>query len=146
MKYKLLILALSVTSFISSFAQAKAEKEVATAVEALRIAMIDGNKAALENIVADSLSYGHSNGNVQNKTVFIDKIVSGQSDFVSITLTNQVITVVGNTALVRHRLNAVTNDNNKPGTVELDILLVFQKQHGHWLLLARQAVKVLHDK
>jgi len=131
---------------VSSFAQTKDEKAVAAAIEALRIAMVDGNKQALESAVSDSLSYGHSSGHVQGKREFVDKIVSGQSDFVSITLTNQTISVAGNTAIVRHRLNAVTNDNNKPGTVELDILLVFQKQHGHWLLLARQAIKVVHDK
>jgi len=147
MKYKIVVLSFLISFFtVSSFAQTKDEKAVAAAIEVLRIAMVDGNKQALESAVSDSLSYGHSSGHVQGKREFVDKIVSGQSDFVSITLTNQTISVAGNTAIVRHRLNAVTNDNNKPGTVELDILLVFQKQHGHWLLLARQAVKVVHDK
>jgi len=147
MKYKAVLLSFLMLFFAAvAFAQTKEEKAVAAAVENLRIAMIDGNKTALENAVSDSLSYGHSSGKVQGKQEFVDKIVTGQSDFVSITLTNQTIAVVDNTAIVRHRLNAVTNDNNKPGTVELDILLIFQKQHKHWLLLARQAVKVVHDK
>ena len=34
-----------------------------------------------------------------------------------------------------------TNNDNKPGEVHLLILLVWQKQHGQWKLLARQAVK-----
>jgi hypothetical protein len=49
--------------------------------------------------------------------------------------------VVGNTATVRHILSAKTFDNKVPGTVRLEILLVWVKSHGSWKLLARQAVK-----
>jgi ketosteroid isomerase-like protein len=45
------------------------------------------------------------------------------------------------TAIVRHNMAAKTNDNGKPGEVHLHILLVWQKQHGNWKLVARQAVK-----
>lgn len=123
-------------------AQSKAEKAVAAAVEQLRLAMISGDRAALNGIVADELSYGHSSGKVEDKATFIEKIVSGQSDFVSIDLTEQTIKVAGKTAIIRHRLTAKTNDGGKPGNVDLNILLVFQKQHYKWVLLARQAVKV----
>ena len=79
---------------------------------------------------------------VEGKAEFISKIVSGKSDFVSIGLNNQTIAVSGSTAIVRHRLDAKTNDNGKPGEVHLQVLLVWQKLHGHWKLLARQAVKI----
>src|SRR5262245_10658645 len=123
-------------------AQSKDEKAVADAVEKLKQAMIDGNKTGLENAVADQLSYGHSSGRVENKKEFVDKIVSGQSDFVTIDLQDQTISISDNTAIVRHKLNATTNDSGKPGEVHLLVLLVFQKQKGAWKLLARQAVKV----
>lgn len=116
--------------------------EVGAAVEKLRKAMIDGNKKDLESIAMNELSYGHSGGHVEGKAEFVEKIVSGKSDFVTIDLTEQVITVVGNTAIVRHKLSATTNDNNKPGEVHLGVLLVFQKVRGDWKLLARQAVKL----
>ena len=72
--------------------KAKKETAVANAVEQLRKAMIDGNKAELENIASEQLSYGHSSGYVEDKTEFVDKIVSGKSDFVTIELTEQTIT------------------------------------------------------
>jgi hypothetical protein len=124
-----------------SLAQSGAAGAVAKAVEQLRLAMISGNRADLEKITAEQLSYGHSGGKVEDRKEFIDNIVSGKSDFVTIDLTGQTISVSGNTALVRHRLQATTNDSGHPGTVTLDILLVWQKQKGHWKLLARQAVK-----
>ncbi|HEX7902356.1 MAG TPA: nuclear transport factor 2 family protein [Chitinophagaceae bacterium] len=140
-KFLLPVFMLLLTS-ITTLAQNKHETKVAAAVEQLRNAMISGNRTSLENIAADQLSYGHSGGGVENKAEFVEKIASGKSDFVSIELTEQTISVSGKTAVVRHILNASTNDDGKPGTVKLKVLLVWQKQNGKWKLLARQAVKL----
>ena len=129
-----------------TMAQSKEEKEIAAAVETLRLAMISGDQKALEAIAADQLSYGHSSGNVEDKKTFVHTLTSGKSDFVTIDLTDQTITVSGNTAIVRHKLNATNNDGGKPGTVSLVIMTVWQKQHKHWVLLARQAVKIAPPK
>lgn len=123
-------------------AQTKEETAVANAVEKLRKAMIDGNRQDLENIVLDKLSYGHSGGHVDDKKEFVEKLASGASDFVTIDLSEQTINVSGNTAIVRHKLEAKTNDGGKPAEVHLLVLLIFQKDHRQWKLLARQAVKV----
>lgn len=123
-------------------AQRKSEKAVANAVEQLRNAMVSGGRPALESIAHDKLSYGHSGGAVEDKAAFVEKIASGKSDFVSIDLSEQTISVSGKTAIVRHVLNAKTNDAGKPGEVHLRILLIFQKDGGKWKLLARQAVKL----
>jgi ketosteroid isomerase-like protein len=129
--------------FVSrSFAQDKEENAVAAAVETLRKAMIDPDKAILEKLTMDELSYGHSSGVVQTRQEFIEALTSGKSDFVTIELSQQTVKVVGKTALVRHVLTGTTNDGGKPGTVKLSVLLVWQEVKGEWKLLARQAVKV----
>jgi ketosteroid isomerase-like protein len=125
-----------------TMAQSKEEAAVNAAVENLKKAMIDGDKAGLQNITSDKLSYGHSSGRVEDKATFVDNIVTGKSDFVTIELTNQTVSVSGDAAIVRHSLSATTNDSGNPGSVKLNILLVWQKQKGQWKLLARQAVKV----
>ena len=127
---------------ISAFAQTKDEKDVAAAVEFMRKAMVDGDRANLTKLAADDLSYGHSSGKIQDKKEFVEAIASGASDFVTIDLTDQTIKVAGNTAIVRHKLSAQTNDGGKPGSTVLGIMLVFQKQKGAWKLLARQAYKL----
>lgn len=126
----------------SAYQAGRHEKAVAAAVEELRMAMIDANKTELEKLVAEELSYGHSGGHIDDKKDFVEKIVSGKSDFVTIELSEQTIRVSGKTAIVRHILKAKTNDAGKPGEVHLRILLVWQKQAGKWKLLARQAVKM----
>lgn len=141
MKYLLSLLLLSVLSF-PAISQTKDEKAVATAVEKLRMAMITGERSMLESIASDSLSYGHSGGNVQNKSEFVEGIASGKSDFVTIELSGQTISVVNNVAVVRHTLSATTNDGGKPGTVKIHVLTVWEKVKGDWKMLARQAVKL----
>ncbi len=128
--------------FVATSGQSKQETAVANATEKLRKAMVDGNKEELEKSVSDKLSYGHSSGHIDDKKEFVEKIASGKSDFVSIDLSEQTISVSGKTAIVRHILNAKTNDGGKPGEVHLRILLVWQKTGGQWVLLARQAVKI----
>jgi len=124
-----------------TYAQSREEKAVAKAVEYMRKAMIDGNKSSLEKLADDKLTYGHSSGLLEDKPTFVEHIVSGRSDFVTINLSGQTITVAGNTAIVRHVLDADTNDSGKPGTVHLRVMLVFIKEGKDWKLLARQAFK-----
>jgi hypothetical protein len=123
-------------------AQEMNDPTLASAVEAFRKALIDPTKAALDKLTMDELSYGHSSGLIQDKTAFEEALLSGASDFVSIELTDQTMKVVGNTAWVRHKLSAVTNDGGKQGETHLSVLLIWMKQKGQWRLLARQAVKV----
>lgn len=127
---------------ISLFAQSKSETQVAAATERLRKAMVDGDKAALENLATEQLSYGHSGGHIDDKKEFVEKLASGNSDFLTIDLTEQTISVSGKTAIVRHILTAKTHDKGKePADVKLRVILVWQKKGSQWKLLARQAVK-----
>lgn len=142
MKKIILTIAVFLFLILQGNAQLKQQTAVTNAVEQLRKAMVDADSVMLDKLTSEKLSYGHSSGHLDNKTVFIQKIVSGKSDFVTLEFTEQSISISRNTAVVRHKLNAVTNDNGKPGEVHLSVLLVWQKLHGQWKLLARQAVKL----
>jgi len=124
-----------------SVAQSVKIRNIQTAIDNLKNAMVSGDRLQLEKIASDKLSYGHSGGHIEGKSEFIEKIVSGKSDFVSIDFTEQTISVVGKNAIVRHQLSAVTNDNGKPGNVKIKVLLIFLKEKGQWKMLARQAIK-----
>ena len=137
--FTLMIIIISGTGLL---AQSKDEKAVATAVETLRKAMIDGNEAVLKGITAKELTYGHSSGLLEDKDAFVAALASGKSDFVTIELKEQTITVVGNVALVRHKLYGDLNSGGKTSEVKLGVLLVWQKHGSDWKLLARQAFKL----
>lgn len=142
MKKTMGLLMVCLTLCVAVQAQSKEEKEVAAAVENLRKAMIDANKAQLEKLAADELTYGHSSGTIEDKDTFVEALISGKSDFETMDLSDQTIKIVGNTALVRHNLSAKVKNSGTPGTANLGILLVWQKQGGNWKLLARQAFKL----
>ena len=123
-------------------AQSKDEVSVLAAVENMRLALISGDRTALENVAATDLSYGHSSGKIQDKAAFVEAIASGSSDFVTVEYKNQTLKVTGKTAIVRHELHAKTNDGGKPGEAHIGVLLVWQKQGKDWKLLGRQAFKL----
>ncbi|ADB36519.1 nuclear transport factor 2 family protein [Spirosoma linguale] len=144
MKKTILVALVTVCSLLSlnGNAQSKDQAAVTQAVSQLRTLMIDPDKAKLEALATDELSYGHSNGKLEDKKEFIEALMNGSSDFKTIDLTDQTVTVVDNTAFVRHKLMAETANDGKPGTAKLSVLLVWVKQKGSWKLLARQAVKI----
>ena len=129
--------------FIPSFlsAQSAKEKKVLLAVASLTKAMIDPDSSALYAMISPDLSYGHSGGRAEDAASFVRTLVSGKSDFVSIVLSGQSVSIHKKVAIVRHQLDAVSNDNGKPGEAHLFVLLVWHWERGGWKLLARQAVK-----
>lgn len=129
---------------VSSFAQQKnAEKEVDQAVSKLLALMVTPDSTKLDQLLLNNLSYGHSSGKIQNKQEFMHSLLSGESDFLDdIIIADPKTIVQGNTALVRHKLMAQTNDKGIKGSVNLYILLIWSKEKAGWKLLGRQAVKV----
>ena len=116
------------------------EVAVSAAVEALRKAMIAGDRAELDRLSLPELSYGHSSGRIENKAEFIEALVSGKSGFSAIELSDQTINVIDQIALVRHTFNGKRKaDGNN---MKLSILTVWLDRGGQWKLLARQAAKL----
>src|SRR5690606_16747551 len=98
---------------------------------------------ALEALFEESLTYGHSNGLIEDRTTCIASMVTGKFNFTSLEFSEQSIDVVGNTAVVRHVMFAHTADAGKePGTVRLHVLQVWVHKDGKWQLIARQAVRI----
>ncbi len=59
------------------YSQSQAEQAVATAVIALHSNVVNPERKALDMLVSNDLSYGHSAGKVENKEQFIDFLFNG---------------------------------------------------------------------
>ena len=57
-------------------AQAAEEAAVADSVETLRKALLEANKAKLEQVASAQISYGHSDGRVETKEQFINGVMT----------------------------------------------------------------------
>ena len=116
------------------------EGAVTAAVEALRKAMVAGDKAALDRLTQAELSYGHSSGRLENKAEFIETLTNGKAGFTAIELSDQSVNVVDKVALVRHVFNGTARKDG--GHIKLSILTVWTPQQDQWKMLARQAAKL----
>jgi D-serine deaminase-like pyridoxal phosphate-dependent protein len=138
---KMIVLIGVVLFSVHSYGQTN--EKLIKAAESMRALMVDPIKQQLQNLLADSLSYGHSSGKIDTKKTFVESLTSGKSDFVSIDIRDQFVQVYKNTGIIRHNLSAVTNDGGKPGIVKLHVLTVWVKKGSRWLLASRQAVKIV---
>lgn len=125
----------------SALAASADEAAVAQAVEALRKAILGQEKTQLEALCAEQLSYGHSDGRVENKAQFINGVMTRKAIVKSLTLSDHTNAIVGNDAIARHTWMSESETDGKPTSTKIGVLQVWQKQDGNWKLLARQSFR-----
>jgi hypothetical protein len=137
-----LLVILAASFFLTDIHAQEKNNSIENAVLQLKDALLSGNEQKLREISSSHLSYGHSNGLIENQEAFIKTLISGKSVFLTMDLSDQSIDLVDKTAIVRNTLYAKTNNDGVLGEVKLKVLMIFQKEKGSWKLLARQAVKI----
>jgi ketosteroid isomerase-like protein len=139
------VLALGASSLLHStevIAESSDQAAVNQAVEALRKALLEADKARLQQLGADQLSYGHSDGRVQTKAEFIDGVMTRKAIVKSLAFPELTVAVVGDAAIARHIYLSDSETDGKPVNTRIGALQVWQKQDGNWKLLARQGFKL----
>lgn len=111
------------------------------AIESFYNAIRDKNAAAFEPLLTHDLSYGHSSGRIENKAEFIANVLKPNTRWKSIYGAKQNNFFSGDTAISRHIMAGENERDGKPGTSNMDVMMVWQKQGAAWKLLARQAYK-----
>lgn len=126
----------------AAHAETADEAAVKKAVDDLNKAMIAADKAKLEALVSDQLSYGHSGGRIETKAMFVDVFVSKKSVYKSVVITEPTVAVSGNNAIARHVFAVEFESDGKPGSAKVGVMQVWTKDGGAWKLLARQAFRL----
>jgi ketosteroid isomerase-like protein len=123
-------------------AQASDEAAVAAAVDAFRKAMQANDRAGLEALCAPQLSYGHSDGHVQTRDVFVADASSDKAHWKTLEFSGIRNSLAGDAAISRFTLTGDLETGDKVAPIKIGVLMVWQKQDGEWKLLARQAFKI----
>ena len=126
----------------SAGADAADEAAVAQGVETLRKALLEADKAKLDQVASAQISYGHSDGRVETKEQFINGVMTRKQVVKSLTFPELKVAVVGNAAIARHIYLAESELDGKATTTRIGALQVWQKQDGGWKLLARQGFRL----
>ena len=138
------ILFISLFSLLSttSIAQSKEEK-IWGRVEALTKAVFETKDSlALDDLVSNKVSYGHSGGNVEDKKTMVHNASNSKTEYRNKNFERVSIDVNDDAAIIRHTFRAISVDNGKESPLDLMILQVWKKEKGKWRLWARQAVRI----
>ncbi len=124
-------------------AQTKQEKEVLDRVEMWRKAVVGQDAKTLDQMLANELSYGHSNGHIDTKDSFINTIRDKKEVYNELNIDDMTVNVVGKNALVRHKMTGtMTLQDASVSKPNLGVLQVWTQTSKGWQLLARQAFKL----
>jgi len=111
-------LAIALPQFVRAQAGAhgKAEQQVIQAEKDRFAAIVNADEAALNRLLADDLTYTHSNANMQTKAQFIADVKSGAIDYVVMqpNESDWKVRVHGNVAIVNGtaNVNVIDHGNN----------------------------------
>jgi Domain of unknown function (DUF4440) len=133
---------LLLSGFTSADAASADEAAVAENVEVLRKAILEADKARLDQVSAAQISYGHSDGRVETKEQFINGVMTRKQTVKSLAFPELKVAVVSEAAVVRHIYLAESELDGKQTTTKIGALQVWQKQNGSWKLLARQGFRL----
>ena len=141
-KYLLLLVCVVCSSFV--FAQSK--DEIAVLANSRRLHQtVFGTKDSmvLEQLFASALTYGHSNGRIQNRAEAIDGIIHNKSAYTDTSLKSYSVMINDDAAVVRYVMREMeTNAEGKTVPLRLAIMLVWVEEKGKWKLFGRQAVRL----
>jgi ketosteroid isomerase-like protein len=126
----------------SAVAQSADEAGIAQAIETLRKAQFEADKAKLEQVTAAQVSYGHSDGRVENKAEFINGVMTRKQVVKSLAFPELKVAVVGNAAIARHIYLSDAERDGKQTTTRIGALQLWQKQDDGWKLIARQGFRL----
>jgi ketosteroid isomerase-like protein len=135
-------LALGLLTALPAFAGAD-EDAVLKNVEAFRKAQAAGNAEALVSLLAEDLSYSHSNAKIDTKASLLDGVAKANYKWTSLEYKDPTVKVVGPAAIVRFTFVGEQEfTDGKKTPQNLHILMNWQKQGSDWKLLSRAATKL----
>jgi hypothetical protein len=129
------------TFCITQTVYGQSQKNLDSVLEEFRTILINPDDATLLRLTSKDLTYGHSNGLIENQDQFIEALKNGPSKFVAIQVSDQSITLVDDLALVRQNLSGDVQTGEAVSKLNLGVLLVWKKEKSGWQLVARQAFK-----
>jgi hypothetical protein len=139
---KLLLSLLCIVVVSAAFAQS-VEDKVWKRVEALHKAVFETkDSTVMDGLVADYITYGHSGGTLEDRPTMIHKAATSKNEYRNPKFDRVSMHVVKKTAYVRYNFHAGSVANGVETPLAIGIFQVWQKLHGDWRMVGRQAVKL----
>ena len=133
-------------SFPPDFIQAdsSASDQVLRAERARTSALVKGDVAALDKLLADDLTYVHATGKVDTKASFLEGIRSGSLRYLAWNLQEMHVRLIGDAAVLNGKYAVRALDRRvqqDPIAVNVIVLSVYARREGRWQQVAWQTTK-----
>jgi hypothetical protein len=127
---------------MTSETAAVVEREVLE-TDARRVqALLSSDFAVLEDLLADDLTYVHSNGNLDTKDTYIGALRSGATRYLSMVMSGLRVRANENTAVVTGTFEARVQTRGGEVNPKPRVLMVYVKRDGRWQMLAWQSTNI----
>ncbi|MBT5139775.1 MAG: nuclear transport factor 2 family protein [Acidimicrobiaceae bacterium] len=105
-------------------------------------AMISGDAETLEALLSESLTYTHSHGGTDTKTVFLNNVRNGPVRYHSAERLATEIRLVGDTGVVTGRAKLAVSFNDQPIDLDLRYTAVWIHGEAGWQFEAWQSTSI----
>ena len=105
-------------------------------------AMVRGDVAALDDILAEDLTYTHATGVFETKAEFIAKLKSGQTKYESFTPEDVLVRLYGTTSVVTGVARVKVQVKGEHLSFQLRFTDVYVKKGDRWQMVAWQATRL----
>lgn len=116
---------------------------VAEAADGWRDALIRQDKAGLDRLLADDLTYTHASGKSETKAEYIASVTRGPSRYESFHKTDTRIRVYGDIAVLSGYVDVKTV--GRP-SYRVRTLEIYKKNNGQWQFADKESVRVPNPK
>ena len=106
-------------------------------------AMVAGDVATLDRILADDLTYVHSNGQLETKAEFLARLKSGELKYKAMPRTDVKVSMLGCAAVVTGKVEADVESKGQRLSFPMRFTDVYLKKNdGNWQMVAWQSSRI----
>lgn len=130
------------TLLFAQQSKASLQAEVIVKTASLSSALVAKDSVGLSKLLADEVTYGHTNGLIQTKAELVRSVMSGEQDYKSIEPGDMRVRIYENTGVVTMKTKVAMLYNRNPLDLSMFVTLVWIRNGSNWKLVARQSVKL----
>lgn len=105
-------------------------------------AYVRGDLAVLRRIISEDCVFGHSDGHTETRAVLFEAIEKGRRVYRSLTDSNPVVRVYGNTATIIGDTRVEALENGESISRRNHFLRVYSQVDGRWQMVANQSTRL----
>lgn len=123
-------------------ASTSAVQEVLQAEQARVAALVADDYAALDLLLADDMTYTHSNASVDTKSAFIESLTSRVLKYHSLDHSDQQVRLYGDTAILTGKTQVHSTHFGNEVHVNLRFTIVYVRRDGRWQMAAWHSARI----